>query len=408
MAYVCTHVQDDASYTPYVDAMFATLSGAGWELHDDINSTKRAYRSKGENDAYCYGYMLASLESTYYLELRIYQDWNSSTHVGIAGTYYYAVYARVLLNLHKPVIMYCNKNFLFMWSTQGPPADSYVTFAGMLSEVLDTTLTTTVSGISAGSLVTVPVLSSGGFIKGARYKLVGVNQEGREVVTVSDILDSTSLVVSSLSYTYASGTYFGKEPCPIYNTSSYSSSEEYYGFGYNPTYSTVDGTGNQTNITAKLTPEAILTKSYLDPDPTYSLYGLAPIQFYEYSVYSYIGYMDDVFYTPVAASFTAYGGVYMNSDLYTLHVSSVYAVVSATANTVTLSSVSFDIDEFQNKIIVIAVGNSAGHTRKIVSNTSDTITVGIDWYFDVNVDDSVVVCDEVYRPIGIFCFKEVI
>jgi hypothetical protein len=146
----------------------------------------------------------------------------------------------------------------------------------------------------------------------------------------------------------------------------------------------------------------------LDTDPTYSLYGLAPIQFFEYNLYSYVGYIDYIFYTPTPGTMVAYDGVYMNGDLYTLRASPVYTVVSGTTNTVTLSSVSFDTDEFQNKIIVIAVGNSAGHTRKIVSNTSDTITVGTDFYFTVHQDESVIICDEVYRPFGYNCIKEII
>jgi hypothetical protein len=187
------------------------------------------------------------------------------------------------------------------------------------------------------------------------------------------------------------------------------SGDKYYGFGYNPNYSTVDGTGKQINNNARFAQEPILTISMLDTDPTYSLYGLAPIQFSEYSVYSYIGYIDDILYTPVYMGSTiAYDGVYMNGDLYTLHSSPIYTVVSGSTNTVTLSSVSFDINEFQNKIIIIAVGNSAGHTRKIISNTSDTITVETNFYFAVNADESVIICDEVYRPFDYNCFKEVI
>lgn len=408
MSYLCTHVQHDSLYTPYVDAMFATLSGAGWELHDDINSIKRAYKSKGENGDYCYGYMLVSLEATYNLELRMYQDWNSVTHAGIAGTYYSVSDARIPLNFHKPVLMYCNKNFLLMWQTNVSPSDACITFGGILSEVLDTTLTTTVSGASSGSTVTLHVLSTDGFFKGARYKLVGTHQEGREVVTVASITNETSLVVESLNCTFESGAYFGKDPCPIYTQYNISSPEFYCGFGYNPAYA-VYGTGNNTYSYARYSADIILTAGYLDPDSSYSLYGLAPLQYLEYSGYSYVGYFTDALYAPVAASTPLiYDSMYMNGDLYVLDRSPIYTVVSGTTNMLTLSNVSWGINELQDKIVVIAVGNASGYTRKIISNTSDTIMVGVDWDVTVNGDDSIFVCNAVYRPLSRACYKEVI
>jgi hypothetical protein len=409
MAYVCKYVQDDASYTPYVEAMYTTLSGAGWELYDAVSSTNKVFKSKGENGAYCYGYIQASLESTYYIQLKMYQDWNSSTHAGIAGTYYSSTDARMAINLHKPVILYCNKDFLLMWCVVAVPGDQCIVFGGMLSEVYDTTLTTTTSGISSGSSVTVPVVASDGFLKGARYKLVGVNQEGREVVTVSSITDSTNLVVSSLTYNYSSGAYIGKEPCPIIVNYIISNPGLYYGFGYNSTYSTVDGTGNQTNASTRFTALNMIPHAYLDPEPTYNLYGLCPSNFVEYNSYSYIGHFNDIFNPPVApASCTAYDGIYMNCDLYTTKAQPILTVASGSVNTVTLNAVSWDVNELQNKIVIIAIGNSAGHTRKIVSNTSDTITVSTNWCIDIDTDDSAIICDEVYRPVGYFCVKEII
>jgi hypothetical protein len=410
MAYVCKYVQDDASYTPYVEAMYTTLSGAGWELHDAVSSTNKVFKSKGENGVYCYGYIQASLESTFYIVLRMFQDWNSATHVGIAGTYYSAADARMVINTYKPVVMYCNKDFFLIWCTTATPADACVSVVGVLSEVYDTTLTTTTSGVSSGSSVTVPVVSSDGFLKGARYKLVGINLEGREVVTVSSITNSTNLVVSSLTYNYSSGAYIGKEPCPIFTQSAVSGPSLYYGFGYNSGYSTVDGTGKQTNPSTRLIPLDMLVNTYLDPEPTYNLYGLCPTHFVEYSLYSYIGYFNNLFKPPIyAASNTAYDGIFMNGDLYTTKAQPILTVISGTVtNTITLGAVSWDTNELQNKIVIIAIGNSAGHTRKIISNTSDTITVGVNWGITIDVDDSVIVCDEVYRPIASVCAKEVI
>jgi hypothetical protein len=393
-----------------MEAMFTTLSGAGWELHDEVSSINKVFKSKGENGDYCYGYMQVSLEDTFYIVLRMYQDWNTSTHVGIAGTYYSSADARTAINSYKPIVIYCDKNFLFLWCTNTTPADYSVSFAGMVSEVYDTTLTTTTSGISSGSSVTIPVASSDGFFKGARYKLVGTNLEGREVVTVASITDSTNLVVSSLTYNYSSGAYIGKDPCPIITFYIISGPSFYYGFGYNSTYSTVDGTGNQTNATSRIMSADIIVPTSIDPEETYNLYGLCHTTLIEYPGYNYVGYNNSIFKPPVApGSHTAYDGIFMNGDLYTTNARPILTVTSGTAtNTITLGAVSWDINELQNKIVIIAVGNSAGHTRKIISNTSDTITVGVNWGITINVDDSVIVCDEVYRAVSYFCVKEII
>lgn len=407
MSYVCTHVQDDSSYTPYVNAMFTTLSGAGWELYDEVSATDKVYRSKGENNSYCYGYMEASLESTYYLQLRVFQDWDNSSHVGIAGACN-TTSSRVIIYYYKPVLMYCNKDYLAIWSSQDSMTDACISVAGIMSEVFDTTLTIITSDVSSGSSVTIPVVSSSGFLKGARYKIIGINHEGREIVTISSVLDSTNLIVESLVTSYSGGSYIGKEPCPLVNLCTISNSTLYFATGYN-SYS-VNGTDNQTSFYSKYESSYMLSTSMLDPDPSYNLYGLAPRQFYEYSGYSCVGWFNNMFNSPVSPSTcTAYDDIYMNGDLYTRGAQPVLTVTSGTSNTITLANVSWSTDELQNKIVIISVGNSAGHTRKIISNTSDTLTVGVDFDIAVNSDDIIMVCDEVYRPLSTgFCFKEII
>lgn len=406
MSYICSHSVYDGGYTPYVDVMFATLSGAGWELHDDISSTSKVYKSKGESGDYCYAYLHAALVATSNLELCIYQDWNSSTHVGLAGTYYYSADTRVIMNSQKPVLMYCNKDFLLIWSTQAYPGDNHVTIAGMLSGVFDTTLTTTTASGIAGSSVSMSVVSSTGFFVGAKYKVIGVAQEGREVVTIESITDTTHIVVANLVGNYDPGTYIGKEPCPIFQMRSSNGPSFYIATGYS-TYVTANGTAAQTSSNASYRTKEIIERTMLNPDPSYTLYGLCPAQYEEYNVYTPVGWLDNIYNYPVVpSSSTEYDGIYMNGDLYLVRNQALSTVSSGTTTTTTFTAVSWAVNEMQDKYVVIAVGNPAGHTRKIISNTSDTITVGVAWDITPANGDTAAVCDEVYRPIYSMVVKE--
>lgn len=404
MSYVVGHVQDNSSYTPYMDAVFTTMSGAGWELHDDVSSTKKVYKSKGEHDSYCYGYMVASLESTDRIQLRVYQDWNATTHVGIGGAYNQTNYSRTTIN-YKPLIIYCTKNFVCLFNTGHTGNGSYV-MCGMPEFVFDTTLTTTVSGISSGSDVVVPVVSTTGFLKNSRYKVIGVNYEGREVVTIGSIQDATHLVVETLHANYGIGTCIGAEPCPLMQA-NYPSDVYYSATGYASSAST-HGTGDQGGY-ARIDVEDIVPRTFLDPAEEYSLYGLCTCQVLEQGC-TPIGYFKNYWYIPPKAppTPTAYNGIYLNGDIYVVNSQPIISVTSATAITATFIA-AWSVNEVQDKIIVFYTGHVAGHTRKIISNTTDTVTVGVPFDIIPSNGDNAAICDEAYRPVQPdVCFKEII
>ena len=179
------------------------LTTVGWTLHDELSSTNKVFKSRGEKDVYAPAY-LRVYNSGSYVEFYAWQYWNLITHSGILSGY-----TTPSRTTYGENFIAANKDFIVCANA------TYSGGAAFIPNLFHTLLTTTTDSISAGSSVTIPVVSSSGFKVGNRYQILGQNYEGRERVTINSIPDSTSVVVASLATSYASGAYLGINPCPF-------------------------------------------------------------------------------------------------------------------------------------------------------------------------------------------------
>ena len=72
------------------------------------------------------------------------------------------------------------------------------------------------------------------------------------------------------------------------------------------------------------------------------------------------------------------------------------AVTSSTNTTLVDSSKNWATNSLAGKYVVVVDGAAVGESRKILSNTSNTLTV-VAWYINPSVTSIYRICDKVYR-----------
>jgi hypothetical protein len=361
------------------------LTTVGWTLHDELSSTNKVFKSRGEKDVYAPAY-LRVYNSGSYVEFYAWQYWNLITHSGILSGY-----TTPSRTTYGENFIAANKDFIVCANA------TYSGGAAFIPNLFHTLLTTTTDSISAGSSVTIPVVSSSGFKVGNRYQILGQNYEGRERVTINSIPDSTSVVVASLATSYASGAYLGINPCPF---GLWSPGNNGMWHGFVP-LSWYDSSGTTTNSNWLFFTPIIDSSQNADmwPDNYADEYILAPGLFYsqtsnrsglwgytkEYLLASYPGGT-----SPSQGTLFDIVGVSSNSP-------ESGQATSGGNTTLTDTSKSWTTNQWQNKWIIIVNGTGVGQSRKISSNTSDTITVVTQWVTNPDPNSVYRIVDESWR-----------
>jgi hypothetical protein len=141
--------------------------------------------------------------------------------------------------------------------------------------------------------------------------------------------------------------------------------------------------------TALLAPDVSL--GYLGtPLNTTGLWVVAPVLFVATGMP--VGYSDSyVFYPPNSAMDSIFG---ITADGLALDTGT-----ATNAGILTLECLgkAWGINAFANKAVIIVSGAGAGYTRRIISNTANTLTIGTMWDTTPNITSIFYIVDEVYR-----------
>jgi len=370
----------------------AFMVAAGWTSHDTLDADSEVYKTNGSAHGYPYIYLeLRRVTTTVTFTLWLY--WNATTHVGTTQAYANTTYDQVVWDAATKMFMVGNADFVAI----GKFVANQSLLVGFLDKLFYDTITTTTALASTGSGVSLAVASSTGFSKGQKIQIVGVDTEGRDQLQVQTIVDSTHIQVTSLPRDYASGAFVGVTPCPAMMG------------GYNSTLSNFaelcrfDHVGDEDGIIGEYAiATAAILSTYLDPDAGTGQYGLVPAQVNSYDKKGAIGWLD-------------LNGLIRMSPAVTM--SDMFAVQTgnqpeqgtpsgATNTTLTDTTKTWATNEWQNKMVLIVDGTASGATRKVNSNTVDTLTVET---WDTNPDGTSTyrICDAVYRYLeDSFAIKE--
>lgn len=264
----------------------------------------------------------------------------------------------------------------------------YRAMFGHFNKKLLTVEATLQANATSGSNVTITVDNTDGFVAGNSYQVFGSQGEGRDVVVVSSIPDSTHLVISSLYRNYNAGAKIGQAPSVFGHL--------YGPYFYITCHWNVTGTnngdaGSYLNLIA--VSGGLFIGTYVNPNVRDNLYWLQPLIGYEYvngSDYNLsISAINDEYILQ------APNGNY--EDVFAVNRRDFGTAEGGTSTTVTDNDKNWTSNQWAGKILVISAGTGVGQVRKITSNTSNTITVDTAFLITPDSTSQYIICDEAYR-----------
>lgn len=375
MAYLGYEFYYDGTRATFWGYIQIALINMGWELHDDISSTVKVYRSNGESGNEPYGYIWIDAGTSTYIQFRAYQYWDSSTHTGVWPKYannsasysqlsgYFSTTYPGFIGGDKDTAIIMSR-FTYTGSTNA------ITFGHIKSKSSERVLVNAHG--TAGTAGTLTVATTSGIAKNKSFTIIGADGNS-EFFTVVDVIDSSTIVVNKLSTNYGTGSIIGNPASLFFIHTPYAVNQSLY-----PCCAPGD--------TGKGTSAQVITTSYLGTPAFYSW------QFYSEGksvlcpVFAWItgttipsgfyGYVAHVF----CAKFTADNDVVIaNNDG---GISTAGTAASAGDNTLIDSSKTWSANELTNKFCVIigGSGTAAGGLKKITGNDSTSFTVDSNWY----------------------------
>jgi hypothetical protein len=394
MPFVCEQYAP-ASAAALLAEIEVMLVSAGWTLHDNVSATVKVYKSNGELGDRIYEYIWLSLTGSS-ITVFAYGWWDNAAHTGncrgnSGPTIVYAAGEKRIIGGTK------NLFYAYKLGTHA--------FFGHIPKRTDIKpLATLTAPAVAGANAVLTVDNVDMFVTNMTYQIFGPTGEGRYPVKVT-VVAPLAITVANLPVNMATGSMIGA--CP----SLFGAATSQTGTFYNTCPWNTSGTGIAAASAVFGTP--FINVNYLDPDDrlgtgtgTTGLYVLQNVVFNEGS--SVVGYSDsNVLFSPVGVDWTIFGDVNLSSgqprDTGT---------ATAGANfTLTCAGKLWGINAWANKFVAIMSGVGAGQTRKIASNTADTLTVGVQWDTNPDITSIFAIFDVVYRdsmtnpPIA---FREVI
>lgn len=356
----------------WADVNNAIQNSMGWTLHDDIDTDTKVYKSNGEDADKPYIYVKLSLSAdTITTQLWLY--WDAATHAGTTET---SSNTSFYITTSTYNMIGGNKDMFYLYRPEGG-----LMMVGFLNRKFYTAVTNITADAAAGNNVDVAVASSANFMKGGKCQIVGINDEGRDLLTVTTIPDNTHITFNNIPRNYASGAFLGITPCPAFLAASLSC---FLLCPYN-------GVGNANSPAETYNVEDFITLTDIDPDSSHGYYVLAPWKIRRAE--AVVGYCDAVVLRAPAAT---------EHDTYTLTATGAPeqgTASSATSTTLTDAAKAWEDDVWTDKYAVIADGTGNGQARKISSNTATELTITTAWDMNPDATSTYRIVDAVYRSV---------
>ena len=377
-------VRKYATMAAYWADVQSFMTGAGWTLHDDIDANNKVYKTNGTLSQYPYIYLKLTNNTTDRVSGILYLYWNASTHVGSVNAYYTTTYNYCKYMDTYEMSLVGNSNCVSLINY----SDDYAFSAGFPDNLFYPEITTISGAVTAGTSVDLPVVSTTDFIIGQKIQIVGVDYEGRDQLTVTNVQTSSYITVENLPRDYALGAFVGVMPCPGGSATS----------GVDLVYvrllcsrSAIGTTVNNDYVAL----ERLISYSYIDPDQSTNCYALLP--YIERAVDYILGDFD-------LGGMCKYGALATKGDVFGVYKDNGQpeqgASTTITSTTLYDAGKSWGTNDLVDRFVIIVDGTAGvGLARKILSNSSDTLVVN-EWGA-TSVSSSVYrICDTVYRYWG--------
>jgi len=388
MSYETTIAEVVANTAAAMTEINTRLQAMGWTLHDDQSAAGTPYyvwssdgESGGEFTVY---YRMQWSNTTDQVEVWQYLHWNNSTHsgtgrIGPSNGTNNNVSLSVDDDSSFTIWVYGDKDFVLFVSKI---SSTYNWTCIVNLEPYYKTEGTLQSSVSSGSSVVVTLAAgeADDFFEGQLCKIIGSGSgEGIEDITVESVnAGSNQVTVDSLARGYSANSMLGTYPRRWDITGL-----QNYDQALRPSHS---GTGDFDPATGVNHGPLFGSTSGAVNELT-GLFDMQPVAVAE--GYDELGYFPDHF-------------VYCNPNVTTREDTiSVGWLEDGTASagtstTLTDSSQSWTVNEFQNKCVIITNGTGQGQIRSISSNTATALTVPT-WDTNPDATSEYVICEKGYR-----------
>lgn len=356
----------------------------GWTLHDDQSGASKYYvlYSDGEDSDLPKVYVKLDWNSANTLKSTLYLYWNNSTHVGTVS--FYSSQHDVVFDDDDTFYLwvYGDKNFITI-ITNVTAYDGQM-FGAMTPFVNHTG--TLQSGVSSGSnvVLTLAAGEADKFKANYYYQIVGVADEGRDRVQVTNVNKSNNqITISNLPRNYGANSIIGLVPWPWIIGCFANASMYPYNLYYNGA-----GTTNESNHSCNL--EYLIDTNYTNPDERVNEHILIPYYFKEYNSMSVaMGYIDNYIMKITIGA---------DEDIATSgELDEGTSSGSNTSTTLNDTTKSWATNEWENKCLAIIDGTGSGQIRKISSNTATALTVDVAWTVTPDATSDYIICSHGWR-----------
>lgn len=375
-----------------VSEISSVMVSAGWVVVDDQYSGSEYiwHRNTGSEDgteleAYI---SLDSSITADRLHFMIATHWDAATHTG-THVAYYSSFGYVHVDDDNPftIWVFASKDQVSI-TTKISTSYYYMTF-GKMERYWDKPLGTLQSGVTAGSSVVLQLASgqTEGFEVGESYTICENSTNAQEVPTVTAISTvDNQITVDSLSQNWGSGSKIGFIPMPYY-FNGYMINGMSYGCMVEPAYTTKT-TRNQDCINGG---NYMIPNTIHDPDALTGFYILAPMHWYGGASDRMYGFNGDYI-----AYWRANTTNTFEDTIEVGRLDTGTSTSSGFAGTLVDTSKSWTPDDYIDKAVIITSGTGQGQIAKIVGNSSDTLSLDINWVSAISTDSTYTICDEAW------------
>lgn len=368
--------------------------GANNNVCTTFDGLNVVYKSNGEDADRIYEYMRFAL-SVNAIGCDPYGWWDNTTHTGLcavvscAGLSYVAGEKLVIAGTKNLVVTH-----RLGYSTLG----TYQTMFGHIPKRFYTApLATLTAPVTAGDNKTISLDNTTKFIPSQTYWIFGAAGEGRDRIKVTSVNPGVSITGDGLTIGFDTGARIGAYPNMFGGNAGLGSS-------FAPTQNRVVGTTTTSYSSFPLSKVGFVPDASLDPDQslgysgaplnTPGLYVVQPLLFYSASFV--VGYSDSyVLHPPISTNDTLFG---ITADGKPLDTGT---ATDGSSITLTCTGKGWGVNAYAGKTVFIDSGTGAGYSRRIISNTSEILTVNKQWDVTPNNTSIFYIVDEVYRGVSV-------
>lgn len=393
------------------DNIISFMVETGWEIYDNLSSTNKIMRSRGESDTLIkYMYSNVYISTNYIFNVN-YGYWDNITHTGYhalnlanSNVLFYRGFTNE--DIYDPMETFfvgSKDYFIGLFIIYDNAIQYFVSGGGFgtFSNTLSKLILSSNGSVSVGTNIIVSLDSVDSLLINNYYQILDKDFKlgGERVqIKVIDTVNKT-VTLTKVNRTYPNGVYLGYNIISLFTVEIPNGNvQQHYPFSIDGATTTngnyrvlslLYASNNQVGLPNSSYPMVTDVRNILNTNVYIDMYTGLPV--------GHFG--DDIkcaLYTLSASIGKSVLCLNNNgNDVYS--VRSYFTTINNIFSVLTDSRRSWIVNEHKDRYLVIISGMGAGQSRKILSNTTDTLTLCNNFILTVDRSSQYIIVDTVYR-----------